>query len=284
MQKSSRAKIKLSIVILNYNAEKYLNNCLRSIPLKKDWEIIVADNGSTDNSLEYAKSEFPQITIIDNKKNIGFAAGNNRAIEKSSGEFVLLLNPDTVIVDDSIEKSLEYIESNPQVGAVTCRVELPDGTLDYSSHRGFPDPVSSLLHFLGLRHISKYSATKIPDEIHQIDALTGAFALIRKSAGNQVGWLDEEYFWNGEDIDFCYKLHEAKWKIMFIPNCKIIHYKGYASKASFTRKKAWAKNSTDVMLLFYKKRLAQKYNYLINISVYAGIKFLYVIRLLKSLA
>ncbi|MEK9200661.1 MAG: glycosyltransferase family 2 protein, partial [Patescibacteria group bacterium] len=204
----------LSIIILSYNVQKLILDCLASIPTHPDWEIIVPDNGSTDDSVSQIKKKFPKVKIIENQKNLGFAAGNNIGINKSEGEYVLLLNPDTIVYPNTIETVLEYLKKNLYVGAATCRVELADGSLDYSSHRGFPDPIGSLLHFIGLKNLSNYSSGHLAREaraeqarrsegsIHEIDSLTGAFALIRRSAGDQVGWLDEDYFWNGEDLDF----------------------------------------------------------------------------------
>ncbi|OGC91958.1 hypothetical protein A3D85_02440 [Candidatus Amesbacteria bacterium RIFCSPHIGHO2_02_FULL_47_9] len=270
----------LSIIILSYNVKKLLLDCLKSIPKNTDWEVIVVDNASSDDSVVAVKKHFPDITIVTNGENLGFAKANNITIKQSTGKFVLLLNPDTVIYPKSIETVLDYIKSHPKVGAATCRVELPDGTLDYSCHRGFPTPWNSLMHFLKLR--SSYSTKDIPDTIHEIDALTGAFAMIRRTAGDQVGWLDEDYFWNGEDIDFCYKLKESGWKVVYIPDVKITHFKGASSKATPQTRRKWALNSTQVMELFYKKRLAQKYPFFVNWLVYLGIGILKFIRLIKN--
>ncbi len=273
---------KLSIIILSYNSKHLILDCLASIPAHSDWEIIIPDNGSTDGSKEAILKQFPKIKFIENDKNLGFAAGNNVGIKKSQGEYVLLLNPDTVVKTKTIETVLDYMENNPKVGAATCRLEFPSGKLDYSCHRNFPDPVNSFLHFIGLKKISAYTNINIPNTIHEIDSLTGAFALIRRTAGNQVNWLDEDYYWNAEDIDFCYKLKEKGWKVMYIPQVKIIHYKGYASQATPESKKRWAVHSTDAMKLFYQKHLAKKYSFFINRIVYLGITTLKFARLLKS--
>lgn len=265
----------LSIIILSYNVKKQLLDCLASIPKHNDWEIIIPDNGSTDGS--------DQLATIKNHTNLGFAAGNNIGIKKSSGEYILLLNPDTIVYPNTIETVLKYMQNHSEVGAATCRVELPDGTLDYSCHRNFPDPVGSLLHLTGLRRLSKYSSTYIPNIIHEIDALTGAFALIRRSAGDQVGWLDEDYFFNAEDIDFCYKLKEAGWKVMYIPDVKITHHKLASVKSSLASRRRWAINSTDAMRLFYRKHLAAKYPFFINWLVFLGIELVKWLRLVGQI-
>ena len=266
---------KLSIIILSYNVKKKLLDCLASIPKHKDWEIIVVDNASTDGSAAIAN--------IKNLVNIGFAAGNNVGIKKSVGEYVLLLNPDTIVYPKTIETVLDYMEKHKDVGAATCRVDLPDGSLDYSCHRNFPDPIGSLLHILGLRRLSKYSSTRIPNTIHEIDALTGAFAMIRREAGVQAGWLDKDYFWNGEDIDFCYKLKEKGWKVIYIPSVKITHFKGLSAKATPESRRLWATDSTTAMSTFYRKHLASKYPFFVNWLVYLGICLLRTYRVLTNL-
>ena len=273
---------KLSIIILSYNTKDLLLACLSSLPVHPDWEILIPDNGSTDGSLAAVQRKFPNVKLIANGQNLGFAAGNNVAIRQSTGNYVLLLNPDTLVYANVIETVLHYLESHPHVGAATCRVELANGSLDYSSHRGFPTPLGALLHLIGLRRWSPYTAAAIPGTVHEIDALTGAFALIRRSAGDQVGWLDEDYFWNGEDIDFCYKLKAAGWKIVFIPDVKITHFKGSSAKATADARRQWALNSTAVMRLFYQKHLAKKYPIFVNWTVYAAIWLLEKTRLLKS--
>lgn len=273
---------KLSIVILSFNTKELLIKCLDSIPKNPSWEIIIPDNGSTDGTLEEIPKKFPNVRMIENKENLGFAAGNNIALKKIDTEYTLLLNPDTIVMPKAIETVLDFMENNSQVGAATCRVELPDGSLDYSSHRGFPDPINSLLHFLGLKKISKYSSVSYPDSPHEIDSLTGAFALVRTDVGRKVDWFDEDYFWNGEDIDLCYKIKKLGYKIFFLPQVKIIHYKGSSAKSSKDRRIKWAKNSTDVMHLFYRKHLEVKYPKVINILVHLGINILYIYRRVKA--
>ena len=267
---------KLSIIILSYNVKKKLIDCLASIPKHKDWEIIIPDNGSTDGSLEEIPGAF------STGDNLGFAAGNNVGIHRSQGKFVLLLNPDTIVYPKTIETILDYMEKHKDVGAATCRVELPDGNLDYSCHRNFPDPISSFLHLVSLKRLSSYTNQKLPNSIHEIDALTGAFAMIRREAGEQVGWLDEDYYWNGEDIDFCYKLKAKGWKVMYIPSVKITHFKGSSVRATAAGRHIWAINSTQAMRIFYQKHLATKYPFFINWMVYLGIWLLEKMRIIRA--
>jgi|SRR3989344_575572 len=281
-------KSNLTIIILNHNVKQLLLNCLSSLTAAKtsqdDWEIIVVDNASYDDSVPTTQRIFPDVKIISCHKNVGFAAGNNIALKTITSEFVLLLNPDTIVYPQTIQTVLQYIKSHSDVGAATCRVELPDGTLDYSCHRHFPDPWNSFLHLYSwfFKKFSKYSNSDITDTIHEIDALSGAFAMIRTQAGRHVNWLDEDYFFNGEDIDFCYKLKLSGWKVMYIPGVKITHFKGSSAKATRSTRLAWSRNSTHAMRLFYQKHLAAKYPALLNYLVYAGIYLLQTVRKLKA--
>lgn len=280
---------KLSIIILSYNVKQLLLDCLQSLPQKQGWEVVVVDNASSDGSVPAVQARFPQIKVILNSHNLGFAAGNNVALQTSQGEYVLLLNPDTVVYPNTIETVLKFMETHSAYGASTCRVELPDGSLDYSSHRGFPNPWNSFLH-LFTRLPSSYALPASGlKTIHDIDALTGAFAMIRRTAGDQVGWLDEDYYWNGEDLDFCYKLHQKGWKIAFIPQVKITHFKGSSSglyktgqgQSTVEARVRSVKSGIAAMKIFYCKHYAPQYPAPLNWLVYLGISVLQVIRLLK---
>src|SRR3989344_4886939 len=242
----------LSIIILNYNVKDLLINCLESIFKSKrkedNWQVIVVDNASEDGSTEAISSRWKiassqtsrndVLELLVNKSNLGFAAGNNIGVKKAKAPVILFLNPDTLVVGQAIQNSYQYLMSNPDIGALTVRVELPDGKLDYSCHRGFPTPWNSLTYFSGLAKLFPYSpffagyTASFQDisKTHQIDCLTGAFLMVRKIAGEQIGFWDEDYFFNGEDIEFCYSLKEKGWKIYFYSDEKIIHYKGSSSK------------------------------------------------------
>ena len=284
----------LSIIILNYNVRELLLNCLESIFKNKGiddhWQVIVVDNASSDDSVEAVRKQFPQVELIANKENMGFSAGNNMGVKLSKAPVILFLNPDTKVVGKVIQKTYEYLLGNPDIGAITCRVELPDGKLDYSSHRGFPTPWNSLCYFSGLSKLFPYSplfagyTASYLDvrKIHEIDCLTGAFLMVRRIAGEQIGFWDKDYFFNGEDIEFCYSLKEKGWKIFFYPDEKIIHYKGSSSglwssaskKVDKKVKIASAKHGVDAMRIFYKKHFYKKYPPLIRDLILAGIKAL----------
>ena len=270
----------LSIIILNYNVKDLLLQCLESVFKNKsqNWQVIVVDNASSDNSVEAVKKKFPQVEIIKNQSNLGFAVGNNEGVRLAKAPVVLFLNPDTVIIKQAIQKTYDYLMGNPDIGAITCRVELPDGKLDYSCHRGFPTPWNSFCYFLGLAKIfpkwkifSGYTATYLDiHKTHEIDCLTGAFLMVRKIAGQQIGWWDKDYFWNGEDIEFCYSLKQKGWKIYFFPEAKIIHYKGSSAR----KEKATISHGISAMRIFYKKHYYYQYPPILRDVVLWGVKFL----------
>ena len=283
----------LSIIILNYNVKDLLLNCLESVfkdPSSKNWQVIVVDNASSDGSVEAVKKEFPGVELITSKENLGFSAGNNSAISKVKAPTVLFLNPDTEIVDGAISKSLEYLMTNPDIGAITCRVELPNGKLDYSSHRGFPTPWNSFAYFSGLSKLfpkspifEGHTASYLDiNKTHEIDCLTGAFLMVRKIAGDAINWWDKDYFWNGEDIEFCFNLKEKGWKILFFSEAKIIHYKGASSglwkiAATKVEKSQRLKSATygvSAMRIFYKKHYYKNYPPILRDLILIGINLL----------
>lgn len=297
------AKLDLSVIILNYNTKELLKDCLNSIKKAKknnySWEIIVVDNASTDGSAEMVKKEFPEMKLIVNEKNLGFAAGNNVGVKKSSGKYVLFLNPDTIVQPETFSMMIDFMKRYSKTGAATCRVELPSGKLDYACHRGFPTPWNALTYFSGLAKIfpkvkclAGYTLSHLPlEKTHQIDSACGAFLMVRRKAGKEINWWDEDYFWYGEDLDFCYRLKQKNWPIFFVPKTKIIHYKGAASgiqkhsqevaTATKQTKKRATKASTEVMRVFFKKHYQEKYPQPIYWLVMRGIDLLEKFRLLK---
>ena len=288
-------KTDLSIIIVNYNTKNFLRQCLKS--LNSDKEIIVVDNHSSDGSPAMVVKEFPRVKLIKNKKNLGFAKANNLAIKKSSGRYILFLNPDTIVQKNTLKTMIQFMEENPQVGAATCRVELIDGQLDQACHRGFPTAWNAFCYFSGLGKLfpqskifAGYSLGCLPlDKIHEIDASAGAFLIVRREIGESLNWFDEDYFWYGEDLDFCYRLKQKGWKIMFVSTTKIIHYKGVASgikkhsqKISSAKKQTRikaTKASVEVMRIFFKKHYQKKYPRFVYWLVMSGIKLLEKIRL-----
>ncbi len=226
--------MKLSIIILNYNTKNLLIQTLKSISPKLTHEIIVVDNASTDGSTQAVINQFPDVKLIQSTKNLGFAAGNNLGLKKAKGQYLLLLNSDTQVVGDALEKAVTYLETHPQVGLLTPKLLLPDGAIDLSCHRGFPTPINSLLYFSHLasrfpnsRLLSGYHQTyKDFDQTHPIDVISGAAMFIRRQVIDEIGLLDERFFMYAEDIDFCLRAHQAGWQTLYFPEAVIIHHKG----------------------------------------------------------
>jgi GT2 family glycosyltransferase len=288
--------ISLSIIILSYNVKPLLLACLKSIYSngESDWQVIVVDNASSDKSADAVAKYYPQTELITSSVNLGFSAGNNLGVKKAIGDYILFLNPDTIVQDKAMKNSLAYLMDQPQAGALTCRVELPNGKLDYSCHRGLPTPWNALCYFSGLAKIfpknslfAGYTATYLNlKTIHEIDCATGAFLLVRKVAGDEIKWWDEDYFWNGEDIEFCYQLKNHNWKIIYYPNEKIIHFKGSSSGLWSTGqtivakqvKLETAKSAAKAMRIFYGKHFKKS---LAGLIVWWGILALEQLRLSK---
>ncbi len=287
---------RLSIIIVNYNAGKYLQDCIASIQSSTlrshEYEILVVDNNSQDTSRDYLKgiSSKKIIRCFFNTENQGFAKANNQAIKVANGKYILLLNPDTKVQKDTLKVLVDYLDSNTDVGIVTCKVSLPDGSIDDASHRGFPTPLRSFFQFTGIAAIFSSSpffngyhlGYKDLDQIHEIDSCVGAFMMIRKKVGDSIHWLDEEYFWYGEDLDFCYRVKKEGWKITYNPKTKITHYKGVTSgikshskniSSATQQTKIDATNARfDVMKIFYRKHYQKKYPLFVKYAVLLAIE------------
>ncbi len=283
------AKYTLSIVIVSFNTQEILEKCLRSLEkVKKEanFEIIVSDNGSTDGSVQMVKRDFPSVKLVENNKNLGFAAGNNMAKSHIKSEYVLFLNSDTIVKKDALKESLAYIQSHNDVGAMTCKVVLKSGKLDKDTRRSFPTPWVAITHFSHLDRLfpkskifSKYWYGYIDSNTeHEIDVLQGAFFLVSKKVLDKVGWFDERYFLDGEDIDLCWKIKQLGYKIVYFPKVKIIHLK----KASKKKVKSKSVSSgVAAMEMFYRNRLWDRYPLFVNYSVIIGIKLLQLLRSIK---
>lgn len=286
--------MKLSIIIISFNSGKFLKKCLESIiesSLKaNDYEVVIVDNDSQDSSLKDGLTvKVKNLHLIKNNENAGFARANNQGIKKSKGEFVLLLNPDTIVEKNTLEKMTEYMIKNPKVGVSTCNVLLTNGQIDDACHRGFPTPWNAFCYFSGIAKIFPNSSIfngyhlgyRNLKVTHEIDSCVGAFMLIRRNTGESLGWLDEDYFWYGEDIDFCYRAKQRGWKVMFVPTVKIMHYKGISSgikkhssdisTADENTRKLAQNARFNVMRLFYQKHYINKYPKIIQALVFAGI-------------
>lgn len=269
----------VSIIIVNYNTKDLLKQTIDSVLRSTtgiEYEIIVVDNDSRDGSIQMVREEYPDVLLIANNGNLGFAKANNIGIKKSSGRYILILNSDTVVAKDCIKSCMKYMDENKKVGALGCKVELINGDLDKACKRGFPTPQASLYYMLKLdklypnsKRFGQYNLTYLPnDKINEVDVLVGAFMMVRHEVILKVGLLDEEFFMYGEDIDWCYRIKEAGYKNIYYPLAKITHYKGASSKK---RRLMTIYEFHRAMYLFYNKHYRKKYNFLVTGAVYGGI-------------
>lgn len=287
--------MKLSVIIVSYNTKKFLKDCLSSVfstTLDSSlFEVIVVDNASSDGTFDL-KNKFKSkknFKFIRNKKNLGFSKANNIGLKVASGKYILFLNPDTLVYPNTFKVMIDFMDKNQNVGAATCKVLLPNGELDDSCHRGFPTPWNSLTYFSGLSRLFKKSKTFSGYNLsyldfskpHEIDSLAGSFMFVRREAGDEAGWWDEDYFFYGEDIDFCYKLKEKGWKVFYVPEASALHYKGISggikkiSKDITTAKQKTRKLATNerykAMKLFYNKHYINRYPGIVTWLVFRAI-------------
>lgn len=245
--------MKLTIIIVNYNVKELLDQAIVSI--KKackhiDHELIVVDNASSDGSVELVQKKFPEVKLIINKENKGFASANNQAIKQAAGEFILLINPDTIVQEDTFTVILNFFETHPECGMLGCKILNPDGSLQLPCRRSFPTPWIAFTKIIGFsklfpksRLFGKYNLTYLnPDQTYEVEAISGSFMFFRRKVVEDVGYLDESFFMYGEDLDWCFRIREAGWKIYYLPETKIIHFKGESSK----------KSEVDLTIQFYR--------------------------------
>lgn len=293
----------LSIVIVNYNSKDFVLRCIKSIKINfakelenNEFEIIVVDNASSDNSKSVLEKE-KEITFIYNSKNLGFSKANNVGIKKSSGRYVLFLNPDTIVYKDTLKKMIDFMDEHKKVGAATCKVVMKNEEIDDATHRGFPTPWNSLMFFIGFSRL--FPKSRIfngyhmgwldMDKTHEIDALAGAFMMVRRTAGEKVGWWDEDYFFYGEDLDFCYMLKQNGWKIYYVADVSIFHHKGVSGGIKKVSEKITTANKQTklrvtkwrykAMEIFYDKHYKDKYPFFVTHLIKLAIK----LKLWKSL-
>lgn len=278
----------LSIVIVNYRTYELTRDTINSV-LKYSYpfslEIIVVDNASGDDSLARLKDCFKdKVRVIASGENRGFAAGNNQALKDIDSDYALLLNSDTVVWENTLQDIYEYMENNPDVGACGCRVRLENGELDKACKRTFPNVKNSFFRLFHIPNRSKddnYNLTDLPDdEVYEIDCLTGAFMFIRKAALDEAGLLDETFFMYGEDIDLCYRIKQAGWKIVYYGKSSITHLKGASSKK---QKSKLIYEFYRAMYVYYKKHHAGESSFIVNIVVYIGIAVLCILKLFLNL-
>ena len=242
---------KISIVIVSYNVCQLLDECLQSVKRALqgiDGEIYVVDNLSTDATVETLQPRHPDVHFIANQENVGFARANNQAIRCVDSEYVLLLNPDTVVYENTLHGVLDFMDSHPEAGGAGVRMLTREGYAAPESRRALPTPWVAMLKMLGATQ--RYYMSHLSwDEPGQIEVISGAFFMLRRKALDQIGMLDEDYFMYGEDIDLSFRLLKGGWQNWYLP-FDIIHYKGESTQKSTFR---YVHTFYQAMLIFFRK-------------------------------
>lgn len=231
----------ISIIIVNYNSAEYLSACLTSIFMgnkEATLEVIVVDNNSTDNSVSFVKKYYPSVILISNDENVGFASANNQAILKATGKYILLLNPDTFLPPNCLEELIIFLEENPNIGLLSPKLIRPDGTLDWACRRNFPTPLDIYIHafwldklFPSSRFLNHYSIANIDSNLSiDVEAVAGAFMLVRKKALKEVGLLDQRFFMYFEDLDWSYRFIQSGWRVFYYAQIEVLHHKRGSTK------------------------------------------------------
>ena len=243
--------MKLSVVIVSYNVRLYLEQCLQSVQRAlegTEGEVFVVDNHSDDDSVKTVREHYSWVRLIENQENLGFSKANNLAIRQAQGDYVLLLNPDTVVAEDTFQKSLKFMDEHPKAGGAGVMMCYEDGSRAPESRRALPTPWVAALKMMGFT--KRYYMSHLPwDQPCQIEVVSGAFCLLRHEALKTVGLLDEDFFMYGEDIDLSYRLLKGGWENWYLPY-PIVHYKGRSTQKSDYR---YVHIFYQAMLIFFRK-------------------------------
>ncbi|MBE2194557.1 MAG: glycosyltransferase family 2 protein [Anaerolinea sp.] len=262
----------LGIVIVNWNTCDLLRDCLRSVRESDSSitrRVIVVDNASPDNSVAMVQAEFPEVEVIANTENTGFARANNQGLYllgygqagTESPRYGLLLNPDTVVPPDGFRRMIDRLDDDPQIGAAGPRLIMPNGKLDLACRRSFPSPEVSMWRMLGLsklfpksRLFGRYNMTYLDEHLEtEVDCIVGAFMMVRREAIDKIGLLDEVFWMYGEDIDWAFRIKQAGWKVLYYPQVTVLHVKRAASRQNPRTRLEFQRAS----LIFYRKHYAR---------------------------
>ena len=286
--------MKLSVVIVNYNVRHFLEQCLSSVRRATagiDAEVWVVDNNSVDGSVRMVREKFPEVKVIANTDNAGFSRANNQAIGQSKGEYVLLLNPDTVVEDDTFSKAIAFMDAHPEAGGLGVKMIDGKGNFLPESKRGLPTPNVAFYKIFGLsklfprsRTFGKYHLGYLDkDQVHEVEVLSGAFMFMRRETLDKTGLLDEDFFMYGEDIDLSYRIIKAGYKNYYFPETRIIHYKGESTKKSSIN---YVFVFYNAMVIFARKHFSQKnarlFSFLINMAIWLRASLAILSRFVKK--
>lgn len=271
----------ISVVIINYNVQYFIEQCILSIKAASQnltVEIIVVDNNSSDDSCKIIKEKYPEVILFENEQNIGFSKANNQGVKVAKGKFVLILNPDTVIAEDTLDKIYSFSKSRHNLGVLG--VKLVDGAGNFApeSKRGIPTPMVSFNKLFGIssKRTGKYYATHLDEnESGIMDVASGAFMFIKRDVLKEVGGFNEDYFMYGEDIDLSMKLLNKGYQNYYYANTQIIHFKGESTQKDIK----YLSYFHSAMQIFYKKHF--KLNLIYDFFMRIGIEFWYLLKFFK---
>ncbi len=280
----------VAVVIVNYNVCEFLEQALDSVARASAGltvETFVVDNNSVDGSTAMVRERFPDVRLIANEANVGFGRANNQAIREARGRYLLILNPDTLVQEDTLRTLVAFMDAHPEAGAAGCQILNPDGTFAPESRRAFPTPAVALYRMLGLsrlfprsRTFGRYNMTHLPlDAVCEVDALSGSCMMVRTAAlyetrtsdeteAGGAGLFDEEFFMYGEDLDWCFRIQQAGWRIYYTPDTQIIHYKGECTRKGELR---YVRLFYGAMLQFAEKHFADDHSRVLAGLIRGGI-------------
>ncbi|MEZ5003344.1 MAG: glycosyltransferase [Chitinophagales bacterium] len=288
--------MQLSVIIVNYNVKYFLAQALQSVYQSKcnfQFEVFVVDNHSVDGSIEMVSEQFPQTHLIASKQNLGFSKANNLAIKQAKGQYILLLNPDTIVKEDTFQKVIDFMEDHPEAGAMGIKMMDGNGQFLPESKRGFPTPYVAFCKMSGLSKLfprsKKFNQYHLgyldKNEIHEVDVLSGAFMLLRKTVIDKVGALDEDYFMYGEDIDLSFRIKQAGYKNYYFPHTEIIHFKGESTKKGSYN---YVRMFYNAMIIFTQKHFtgskAKYLTTLLSLAIYARASLSFIRRMVEKIA
>lgn len=294
--------MKLSVIIVNYNVKYFLKQCLASVygsdrrladGSELELDVWVVDNDSVDGSMEMVRRDYPQVHVIENHENVGFARANNMALAKSTGDCMLLLNPDTVVERDTFARCTDFMAEHPDCGGLTVKMVDGKGNFLRESKRGFPSPAASFYKISGLTrlfpHSKRFAAYYMghlgEDDINEIEILPGAFLMICREVYDKIGGLDESYFMYGEDIDYSWSIKLAGWKNYYLPTTRIIHYKGESTRKGSMN---YVYTFYNAMAIFVRKYFSGKdarlFNLLLQVAIWMRATLAWMQRIAQRVA